>query len=410
MQEMGPAGWVTVPMVNSGTWGMGSILDCLLPSQVSSVQGVIVINSDGTPEDGPGDELQPADWTTPSSDFADTSQVPVVGVDGSSVQYDRPYRGSGDLDYDDHLTEAAPLEIEAFEGPLLTVTPEVLAGPLLSSSQTTVTKGTRVSLSASVTGNDDSNLNYDWSFDGATDNSSQPSPQVTFNIPGVYSITVQVTDAAGGGGAATLTLTVNPAAGAPRPAKGHKHQKGYGSKGSKNGAATGPVKSHGHGRDTSGGLSTGSGTGAIQQSGAVATTATPTRPSPAVTASTHAHVPPSAKRRPRRGRPTGRRSARAVVPATGIRVSGRLIGDVVTQTATVSQLVHIAPAAPGAPSAIRRAISASTAMPVSGGALAALALLALGIGWERRSPRWRQEPPGAQVGQTATRSPDQASP
>jgi hypothetical protein len=385
MQEMGAQGSVNVPLA-SASWGMGSILQCLLGSQASSVQGVIVINTDGTPEDASGDELQPADWATPSSDFTNSSEVPVVGVQGSSIQYDRPYRGSGDLDFADHISETAPLQIEIFEGPLLTVTPHLLEGPLLSSSSTTVTTGTTVSLSAVVSGQGASNPSYDWTFDGAAGSSSQPSPQVTFNMPGVYALTVQVTDSAGGGGAATVMLTVNPPGGAPAPAKGHKHQKGYGSRGSKRGKATGPLQSNGHGGSTAGG-STGSGTGAAHQTTTAARTAAPTTPT-STTDTTAPHVAATATPPNPHREHFGRRAPRGVIPPVGTVVQGRVIGGVATQSAPA---MKIASAASGAPAPIRRAISASAAVPLSaaGGALAVLTLLALGAGWELRGRRWR---------------------
>ena len=112
-----------------------------------------------------------------------------------SIQYDRPWRGGNDNNFNDQVTQTSgsPLAIEVFEGPLLTVTP--------TASATTVPAGSTVSFSATYEPSNVSGVTYNWSFDGGAANSTASAPTVTFNTGGTYKVTVQVSDDEGGGGA-----------------------------------------------------------------------------------------------------------------------------------------------------------------------------------------------------------------
>ena len=97
------------------------------------MKGVTIIQADGTPESAPGSQLTAADLAPGSSGFADPSEAPVIGNQGTpstvSIQYDRPWRGGNDNNFNDQVTQTSgsPLAIEVFEGPLLTVTPTASA-------------------------------------------------------------------------------------------------------------------------------------------------------------------------------------------------------------------------------------------------------------------------------------------
>ncbi len=245
MQELGLNGFVPVTFPQNA-WALSTVLGCLQPQPVTLTGqgGVTVIDADGSPETGSGSQLTPADLAPPGkTDFNNPAEGPVVSDLGTAIRYDRPWRGSSqgqpDYDYSDQVTtgspngQATPVEIEVFEGPLLTVT--------VSASRTTVSAGQPVTLGATVTGAGDSALSYSWNFDGGAPGSEAPSPQVTFGSAGQYNVTVQVTDSQGGGGVASIPITVGTP---PAPATGGHKQKGAG-KNKKSHSPTGPVKSSG---------------------------------------------------------------------------------------------------------------------------------------------------------------------
>ena len=249
LNELGRNGFVDVPLppsgAGSGTWALSTVLGCLsTPIPVSAVHGVIVIDSQGSPEVGPGSMLTPTDLAPQgSTDFNNPQEAPVVEALGSVNQYDRPWRGNGqgqtDEDFLDEVQETqsdqpTPIAIEVFEGPLLTVT--------VSASQTTVPVGQAITFDATVTGQNGSALSYSWKFDGGAQGSTAPSPQVTFGNTGQYDVTVEVTDDAGGGGGAEIPITVGTP---PAAATGRHHKKGAG-KSKKSPSPTGPQKSGGN--------------------------------------------------------------------------------------------------------------------------------------------------------------------
>ena len=256
--QHGQTGQTTTPNFTGGqVWALSTILSCLQPAVPSgAVKGVTIIQADGTPESGSGSQLTAADLAAGSSGFADPSEAPVIGNQGTasavSIQYDRPWRGGNDNNFNDQVTQTSgsPLAIEVFEGPLLTVTP--------TASATTVPAGSTVSFSATYAPSNVSGVTYNWSFDGGAANSTASAPTVTFNTGGTYKVTVQVSDDEGGGGVACDSdhgHVVDPVAEqqqradertAQRGGKGgqvpRKHQRGnggHGHNGSTNNGSTG---------------------------------------------------------------------------------------------------------------------------------------------------------------------------
>ena len=103
MTEYGRQGPVTVnfppsgPQTGRGRWAP-CWAACSPAIPTADVTGSVVTGSDGTPETAPGSELTAADLASPS-DFADTGESPVISANGSTVGYDRPWRGGSDEDF-----------------------------------------------------------------------------------------------------------------------------------------------------------------------------------------------------------------------------------------------------------------------------------------------------------------------
>lgn len=409
MNELGRTGFVDVPLpssgVGTGTWALSTVLGCLsTPVPVSAVHGIIVINSEGSPEVGPGSMLTPADLAPQgSTDFNSPQNAPVVEALGSLNQYDRPWRGNGqgqsDEDFLDEVQatqndQPTPIAIEVFEGPLLTVS--------VSASQTTVPVGGTVTFDATVAGQNGSSLSYKWNFDGGALNSTAAAPQVTFGNTGTYDVTVQVTDNAGGGGGAQIPITVGTS---PPAATGTHHKKGAGTS-KKSHSPTGPQKSggnHAGGRagnsSSANSTTTGKGNGANtgkSTSTTSSTTPTSTTPGSGSGSSTH-HATASAPHPTTTSRSSARHPsaplARPSRPphASGPLVVGLLVSDVTPLAADVSPLVHSVPAAVATAPPARQAIRASP-LPALGAGFAVLVLLGLGAGRELQGRRRRRTP------------------
>ncbi len=403
MNELGRNGFTDVPLpssgVGTGTWALSTILGCLsTPVPVSAVHAITVINSDGSPEVGPGSMLTAADLAPQgSTDFNNPKEAPVVEALGSLNQYDRPWRGNGqgqnDEDFLDEVQETqndqpTPIAIEVFEGPPLTVS--------VSASQTKVLAGGSVSFYATVTGQNGSPLSYNWNFDGGAENSTAAAPQAAFPIAGQFDVTVQVTDAAGGGGGAEIPITVGTTVPA---ATGRHHHKGSG-KSKKSQSPTGPQKSggnHAGGRpgnsSSSTSTTTGSNTGK-STSTTSSTTPTSTTPSPTPGSSTK---PSSAPHRTATSRSSARHATAPLArptrppPASGPLVVGLLVSDITPLAADVSPLVYSVPAAVATAPPARQAIRASLLPPLGAG-FAVLVLLGLGAGRELQGRRGRRTP------------------
>jgi PKD domain len=386
MVEYGRQGPVTVDFPPSGpqtgAWPLGSVLGCLQPAiPTASVTGIVVIGSNGTPEEGPGSELTAADLASPS-DFADTGENPVISANGSTVAYDRPWRGGSDEDFLDEVQEAPPVTLDVFEGPMLNVS--------ASASSLSVAPGTTVTFTTRVSGNDGSPLTYSWNFGSAGPaNSTAPSPQETFNVPGTYAVTLEVSDADGGGGGSTLALTVtgggSPNGNAPTgPTKSPSKQAGSSSH---QHPAAGRVGQTGTHRPQ-----------ASTDSQTTTTTTATTAPTPTTTttatatsgASTPAPAPSTPPAKPRRAaRTTHRAASHTAPPPEAPIVSGRLVSDIVTLPAASSPLAFEQPVA-AAPAPAVRAPRSRSVLAGAAAALAVVLLLGLGAGRELRGRRrWR---------------------
>ncbi|MBV9334523.1 MAG: PKD domain-containing protein [Solirubrobacterales bacterium] len=398
MNELGRQGFVDVPLppsgAQTGTWALSTALACMqTPIAVNAVQGITVLNLDGTPLTASGSQLGPPDLATPS-DFSDSTETPVVEALGSSNQYDRPWRGNGDQNYLDEVQESqnsgqpAPISIEVFEGPMLTVK--------VTASRTSVPTGGVVTFHATVTGPGAAGLSYSWSFGGGAPGSSTPAPRVRFGNAGQYDVTVQVTDAAGGGGVGSIPVTV----GGQAPTATGGHQRSGAGTSLTSHFPTGPRHSSGsHPGGPPGNSKHGASTGASPRT---ATSATPAQPqtTPVATATTPAATtartpspPLHLSRRATTPRPPlspGRLSKPIPSPAPeGPVVAGRLISDVVPLAPGASPLVHVVPAALASAPPAQRGLRASLLPPIVA-ALAVVLLLALGagreLGWR---PVWR---------------------
>jgi PKD repeat protein len=336
------------------------------------VNGVTVLNGDGSPQEDSGSLITRADSASPS-DFSNSSESPVVEDRGSVIQYDRPWRGSQtDLDFLDEVQESnngapAPIAIEVFEGPLLEVG--------ITASQTSVPVGGTVSFSATVSPPGQSGLTYSWNFDGGAANSTAATPEARFGTAGLYNVTVEVTDAAGGGGGASIPITVGSQ---PAPVSGNHNQSG-GGKSKKSHTPTGPVHSGGTSPGAAAGNS--SGTQATGGSGHTAASSTNATGTAGHTSTTTTN-----------GRAGAGRSPAPLklfpVPNAGPQapfVSGRLIADVIPLSAAASPLVRSLPGSRGAAPPARQAIRASV-LPALAGAFAVVIVFALGA---VRELRWR---------------------
>jgi hypothetical protein len=394
MQELGRQGFVPVTFPATA-WALSDVLKCLQPTPVTLTGqgGVTVLNSDGSLQSDSGSQLSGADLAAPGqTDFNNPQEAPVVSNLGTAIRYDRPWRGQSDLDYLDQVTDSVngqsqPVQIEIFEGPLLTVT--------VQASQTTVQAGASVTFSATVTGQDATGLSYNWSFDGTAPSSTSPTPQVTFATEGQFNVTVQVTDTAGGGGVASIPITVGTP---PAPATGGHKQKGAGTN-KKSHSPTGPKKSGGRhvggraGKKTSGQTTTPTRTNPSTTGGATtqpSTNSTATTSAPSATSTPSTSTPTQHPRTHERARPrhpaVPRTRPISALPVTGPRVNGLLISDVTTVPADASPLVHTVPAAVAIAPPARQAVRASV-LPIIGAALAVIVLLGLGARRELRTRR-----------------------
>ena len=411
MAEHGRNGTNSTVQFPPTTWGVAAVISCLTPQvTLADVTGVTVIQSNGLPETATNSEqLTPPDWTPPY-DFSNPAETPVFFDRGTANEYDRPSRQAGDDDLDDEVVEPTPIEIEVFEGPLLTVT--------AAASQTTVPAGASVSFTADVTsGGDGSAGQYSWSFDGGAADSTQQDPTVTFATAGTWDVSVLVTDQSGGGGSAEIPVTVTSPTAPPSSNTGTAPSGPQTSTGTTPGAPTGTQTTPGStptgrpktekqtGQSTtrhpSGHRSTQTGHRTARTQTQTQSTSTSARPggssgssgsstgsgggaSPSPASAT---TPPRTTTTP--SQPPTHRPPPLVRASTGTLVTGRLISDIVPLTASVSPLVHDVPSPTGSAPAVRPRRSTS-ALPIIAGILAVTVLLSLGavreLGWPRRWP------------------------
>lgn len=393
---IGPGGDDSLPATS---WSLASVLGCLQnPVKIVDINAITIIRQNGVPEAAATSQIGPADLSVPS-DFADQSQVPVISSDGDGIIYNRPSRGTGDANGADRVEDdlPSPFLIDVFEGPSLAVT--------AAASQTTIAAGANVSFSATASGPDDGGLSYSWNFDGGglPDSSTAQNPEVTFDSPGVYEVTVEASDGAGGGGSGSIQITVNSATG-QSPGNSSPHSPATGpqtSHGNQPGGAAGKHDTHGSGTSGRGGddgrykqrQQHGSAGSAAAGSGGASASSGSTDKSGG-TAGAGNRAPVKEQRKPPRSRaPHGagrhRPAPSAEIPASAPDVTGRLISDVTLLPAGVSPLVRVVQAPLGTAPAARRVIHASV-LPALAAALAVVLLFGLGAGRELAGRRGRR--------------------
>ena len=397
---------------DSQVWALSTILSCLRPAvPTGGVTSVIVPNSSGF------SQLSPAEMglNGGQSDFADPSELPIVGNNGTvgaeQAEYDRPWKGGNDNNYIEQVSEpiGSPVSIEVFEGPQLNVS--------IDPRSATIKAGGTVNFSATFTP-DSGNAQYNWKFDNGAADSTAAAPQITFTSPGSYVVNVQVIDPkSGAAGVADSQITVtatsstppppggghgstgptdssgNAPGGAPanhqspKPASPHGQKGGTGNNGGTNGKHHGSTKPSGQTttpttttttptQTPAGGGSNGtggSGTGPAGSSGGPA--------SPGTTADNsrqHLHNTSPLKSTPA-----------ATQPPQEHLVTGQLVSDVKPLPVDQSPLVSAVPAALAAAQAAKPPASTSILVPVAAG-FAIFALLGLGAARELRGRRdWR---------------------
>lgn len=382
------------------TWTLAEILQCGLSIPPADVSAVEVLRPDGAAQA----PLTSAALTDPS-DYADPAApgaLPVVSNDGGQAQntYTRPWRGGGDENARDQVTDSGPLRLLVYEH----------AAPLAIRIATrTLRRGAhreRVALSATVRTAAGmtvpaSALGWHWT---ASTGASARTPAPTVTIPqGTATVTLLVTDAAAGsGGTTSVALSYKPVRSTKAPSGGG----GDGTVHATSGLGSTPPHhysatiGHRH-RDTTGhttnaGAGTTSATASSTTESSTTGQTTTTQARSTATTTTAAESPTTAT--PTTGAPTiaprptphPHRAPHQLTPASGgTLVRGRLLADVVPpgagQSPLTQPLVGPSSAALASPAPAARLTGPGAVL----GGLAALGLLALGGAREhrRRSPR-----------------------
>ena len=368
------------------SWTLSTVLSCGLGLLSSDVYGVEVLSANHRFED----LLSNADLNDQSL-YQNSGALPAISVDGNEnlTTYVRPYRGPGDANAGDEVTETgSPITLVAYASAPLQVTP---SSTTLSSTATATTAqfNAVVKTPEGVTVRA-SNLSWTWNFgDGGT--SSQVSPKHRF-AAGSWPVTVQVSEVNGGNGGTGNLLFQTPhksTSGKTNQPGGTKPTKSKSPTGTENGKHSNHQGGEG-GSHQSGGSGSGASTTPSQSTTPSTTTATQSTtgtasaatPLPGATTTPTTTTPPphhTTPRRPKRATPTA---------PVGTLVTGRLVSDVITLPASSSPLVRATPAA-AAPPQVRQATSSrSLAAPAAG--LAVALLLGLGAWSELRGRRrWR---------------------
>ena len=368
-------------------WSIADVIGCFTspPIPLAAVTQITIKASDGFPESGLGAPLAgPAsagqdDLVAPSGFFR-SEEVPLVFNSGEVLTYIRPWRGgTDDNEFDTTNPSESQLQLDVYEGP-------VIPNVAITASPSTIQAGGSVSFTAAVPGNHP-NLSYTWGFDGGAGDSAAASPNVTFDTPGTYQVTLEVIDPTTGspGEAPPVIVTVTgdtpptqttptsqTTPTGPAGSNGLVPQQGPGVSPSKNPGRAGhhPGRSAARaGRHTSKRAATrpptaaapgsGSGSGSGASSGSAAS---------GIFSGTPVHGPNP-------GRATN---------AHSLRVDGRLISDVRLLPASASPLVHALPSGGTAPVLRRR--SGPSPLPALAAALGVVVLFGLGAG---REMRWR---------------------
>jgi hypothetical protein len=377
----------------SSSWAVSTVVQCALRQPVNAVTDVQV----QSPAHGFETPLTQAQVSDPSQfhDPAAPDALPVISVDGTENQttYVRPwFGGTDDNAADQVIADGAPITIVVYEnGPPLTV----------HASQRTISRSASsmaVQLKAIVRNPDGttvpaSALRWGWNFaDGS--GASNPAPRHSF-APGLYPVTVQVSDqSAGTGGTATINVDFSPSS------RSGSHNRSGAGRSSESRAPGGPVQSNGNHPGAAAGSSTGGSTtaGAVHRS----TAASPGPAQPADSAqqtstraggSASATHPLSHNNAPRRATRAAARTpltrAPQTSPATGPVVAGQLIADATPVPPSAIPLARIVPAGIARAPAVRAAMRA-TDLPAVAGGLLALLLFGLGAARESRTPLRRR--------------------
>lgn len=410
MEQYGRGQPFSDQMVGGDTWTLATILGCLqTPIPFNSVTGITVLDENGAPMTGQGSQLTPADLKAPGSDFQNSDETPVVIDRGNTNQYDRPWRGGSDLNYLSSVSESAPINIDVFQGPLLSVS--------ASPKQATVPVGGTVAFNETVSGSGGSALNYKWDFGGGASPSTQQTPDVQFNTAGIWTVNLEVTDANGGGGGDQVTVTVNQPGtsstptttgptttgpdkstgttpGAPPSTK--KHKPGRQQTGTHKTHGTGQGNKRTHTQTTTTSTTTtpttttqttttpaagGAGGGSSGSSGSPGAGESPTTTTPSPSTGAHHRAPQAPTHHP------------ATPPTEGTLVDGELVSDVIPLPADRSPLVHVLPAASAAAPARQAPETRSHLVPIAAAVLAILVLLGFGAQRELGWPRWLRDAP-----------------
>jgi hypothetical protein len=229
-------------------------------------------------------------------------------------------------------------------------------------------------------------LSWNWSFGDGTGSATEATPQHSF-APGVYPVTVQVTDdSTGRGGTAAVPVAFSPSAG---PGPGNRS--GAGSS-SKSRTPSGPQNSRGNHPGGARGKANANSAPSGGTHSSSTSAARPTKPA----STTAGHTAASSGSTPRASSqpPTGatphtaghakatapaKKPAKAVPrpPANAPHVTGRLISDVTPLPPGASPLVRSVPAALATAPAARGAVRTSILAPL-GAAFAVVLLFGLG--------------------------------
>jgi hypothetical protein len=386
------------------SWSLSTVLTCGLQIPLGDVTGVQVL----TDSRGFQETLSNADVSDPRRyrDAQAPDALPVISVDGPENQttYTRPFRGPGDDNARDQVTETgAPITLVVYaNGPSLIVSPSTQK--LSATAATTTIKLAATVQSANGSSVPAGALTWSWSFGDSTTTSTASSPNHRY-APGSYFATVQVTDRSiGAGGTATIQVTT-PASTSPgkqtQPGGKH-HTKSKSPNGADKGGRGGPPganagsKSPGvsdQGQTGSGPTNPATNPAATDTTPATAKRATPASPQSPSTTSAPTLARHAASQRPVAPRRPRHSPARRTSPAR--LVTGRLISDVAPLPAGTSPLVRAGPAAAAPAPAVRRATRASSLFAI-GAALLVVMLLSLGAWRELRGRRRSQAGPAGQ--------------
>lgn len=378
------------------TWTLAEILQCGLSIPPTDVSAAQVLRPDGAAQA----PLTSAALTDPS-DYADPAApgaLPVVSNDGGQTQntYTRPWRGGGDENARDQVTDSGPVRLLVYEH----------TAPLAVRIATrTLRRGAhseRVALSATVrtaagTTVPASALGWHWT---ASTGASARTPTPTVTIPqGTASVTLLVTDAAAGsGGTASVALSYKPV----RSAKAHSGGGGHGTVHATSGLGSTPPHHHsattgqrhrgttGHTTNAGAGTTSATGSSTTGSSTTTQTTTTPARSAATTTtaaeiSATATPTTTSATTTAPRPTPHPQRAPHQLTPSSGgTLVRGRLLADVVPpgagQSPPTQPLVGPSSAALASPAPAARLTIPGAVL----GCLAALGLLALGGAREHR--------------------------